>query len=82
MYVVKTTYIDVQAAEDVLLASGLDYVICRPPGLTDKKPTGVMDEVPLDQKLPRIRCTRADVAAWMVKAAATAQFDRQAVTIC
>jgi len=80
--VVKTTYIDVQAAEDVLLASGLDYVICRPPGLTDKQPTGVIEEVPLDKKLPRIRCTRADVAAWMVKAATVSTFDRQAVTIC
>ena len=80
--VVKTTYIDVQAAEDLLLGSGLDYVICRPPGLTDKKATGVMDVIPLVQKLPRIRCTRADVGAWMVKAAAVSTFDRQAVTIC
>jgi hypothetical protein len=41
-----------------------------------------MVEVPEDQKLPRIRCTRDDVAAWMLKAATTTTFDRQAVTIC
>ena len=80
--VLKTTYLDVQAAEDVLIASGLDYVICRPPGLTDKKPTGVMEVISLDRKLPRIRCTRADVGAWMAKAATESTYDRQAVTIC
>jgi putative NADH-flavin reductase len=80
--VVKTTYIDALAAEDILRASGLDFVLCRPPGLTDKPATGTIIEVPADQKLPRLRCTRADVASWMVKAAQTNQFDRQAVTIC
>ena len=80
--VVKRTYVDALAAEDVLRASGLDYVLCRPPQLTDKPPTGTIIEVPDDQKLPRLRCTRADVASWMVKAATTNAFDRQAVTIC
>jgi uncharacterized protein YbjT (DUF2867 family) len=80
--VVGRTYIDALAAEDVLRASGLDFVLCRPPGLTDKAATGTMVEVPADQKLPRLRCTRADVASWMVKAATTDAYDRQAVTIC
>jgi uncharacterized protein YbjT (DUF2867 family) len=80
--VVKTTYIDALAAEDILRASSLDYVLCRPPGLTDKAATGTIVEVPATQKLPRLRCTRADVASWMVKAATTSAFDRQAVTIC
>jgi len=80
--VLKTTYVDALAAEDVLRASGLDFVLCRPPQLTDKAATGTIVEVPADQKLPRLRCTRADVASWMVKAATTSAFDRQAVTIC
>jgi putative NAD(P)-binding protein len=80
--VVKSTYIDCLAAEDILRASDRDYVLCRPPGLTDKPATATIIEVPADQKLPRLRCTRADVASWMVKAATTDAFDRQAVTIC
>jgi putative NADH-flavin reductase len=80
--VVKRTYVDALAAEDVLRASGLDFVLARPPQLTDKAPTGTVIEVPDDQKLPRLRITRADVASWMVKAATTSAFDRQAVTIC
>lgn len=78
----KRTYVDAHAAEEVLRASGLDYVLARPPGLTDKAPTGVMVEVPEDQKLPRLRCTRDDTAAWLLKAATVSTFDRQAVTIC
>jgi putative NADH-flavin reductase len=80
--VLKKTYRDADAAEQVLRASGLDYVLARPPGITNKPATGVIVEVPEDQKLPRIRCTRADVAAWMLKAATVTTFDRQAVTIC
>jgi putative NADH-flavin reductase len=80
--VVKRTYVDALAAEDILRASGLDFVLCRPPELRDKPPTGTIVEVPADQKLPRMRCSRADVASWMVKAATTSAFDRQAVTIC
>ena len=80
--IVKKTYVDALAAEDVLKASGLDYVLCRPPELTNKPAKGRIEEVPADQKLPRLRSTRADVAAWMVKAATTGAFDRQAVTIC
>lgn len=78
----KKTYADADMAEQVLRASGLDYVLARPPGITDKTATGVIVEVPEDKKLPRIRCTRDDVAAWMLEAATTSTFDRQAVTIC
>jgi len=78
----KKTYVDADAAEKVLRASGLDYVLVRPPGLTDKNATGVMEEVPEDKKLPRFRCTRDDVAAWMLMAATVPTFDRKAVTIC
>ncbi len=80
--VLKKTYLDAAAAEQVLRTSGLDYVLSRPPGLTNKPATGRIEEVPEDQKLPRIRCTRADTAAWMVRAATVSTFDRQAVTIC
>jgi uncharacterized protein YbjT (DUF2867 family) len=78
----KKTYVDAHAAEQVLRASGLDYVLARPPGLTDKTPTGVMEEVADDKKLPRLRCTRDDVAGWMLEAATVPTFDRRAVTIC
>lgn len=80
--VLKKTYVDAEAAEQVLRASGLDYVLCRPPQLTNRAARGHIDEVPEDQKLPRISIPRADVAAWMVKAATESTFDRQAVTIC
>jgi uncharacterized protein YbjT (DUF2867 family) len=78
----KKTYVDADAAEQVLRGSGLDYVLARPPRLTDKPATGALVEVPEDQKLPRMLCTRDDVAAWMLKAATSSAFDRQAVTIC
>lgn len=78
----KKTYVDANAAEQVLFGSGLDYVICRPPELTNKDARGHVDEVPEDKKLPRLRIPRADVGAWMVKAATSSTFDRQAVTIC
>jgi uncharacterized protein YbjT (DUF2867 family) len=80
--VLKKTYVDAEAAERVLRESGLDYVLCRPPQLTNRAARGHVDEVPEDQKLPRISIPRADVAAWMVKAATVSTFDRQAVTIC
>lgn len=78
----KKTYVDADAAEQVLRGSGVDYVICRPPELTNRAARGHVDEVPEDQKLPRISIPRADVAAWMLKAAGEARYARQAVTIC
>lgn len=78
----KKTYVDANAAEQVLRASDLAYAICRPPQLTNGKARGSVIEVPEDQKVPRMRTTREDVAIWMVKAAATNAYDRQAVTIC
>jgi putative NADH-flavin reductase len=80
--VLKKTYVDANAAEEVLRASGLDYVLCRPPQLTNRAARGHVDEIPEDQKLPRISIPRADVAAWMVKAATETTYDRGAVTIC
>jgi putative NADH-flavin reductase len=78
----KKTYVDANAAEQVLFGSGLDYIVCRPPELTNKAARGHVDEVPEDTKLPRISIPRADVAAWMVTAATEPTFDRRAVTIC
>jgi uncharacterized protein YbjT (DUF2867 family) len=78
----KKTYRDADAAEQVLRASGIDYVLCRPPQLTNRAARGHVDEVPEDKKLPRLSIPRADVAAWMLKAATVSTFDRQAVTIC
>lgn len=78
----KKTYVDAAAAEQVLRASGLDFVLCRPPELLNKPARGGVVEVPEDQKLPKLRIPREDVAIWMLKAATTGAFDRQAVTIC
>jgi putative NADH-flavin reductase len=80
--VLKKTYVDADAAEQVLRASGVDYVLCRPPQLTNRSARGRVDVVPEAQTLPRISIPRADVAAWMVKAATESTFDRRAVTIC
>jgi hypothetical protein len=66
----------------VLRASGLDVVLCRPPELTNKPARGGVIEVPEDQKVPKLRIPREDVAIWMLKAATTGAFDRQSVTIC
>jgi putative NADH-flavin reductase len=78
----RKTYVDADAAEHVLRGSGVDYVICRPPELTNRAARGHVDEVPEDQKLPRLSIPRADVAAWMLKAAGDGHYARQAVTIC
>lgn len=78
----KRTYVDANAAEHVLRDSGLDYVLCRPPELTNKAARGGVVEVPEDQKVPKLRIPREDVAIWMLKAATTGTFDLQAVTIC
>jgi putative NADH-flavin reductase len=78
----RKTYVDANAAEQVLFASGLDYVVCRPPELTNKAARGHVEVIPEDRKLPRISIPRADVGAWMVKAASESTFDRRAVTIC
>lgn len=78
----KKTYVDANAAEQQLRASALDYVMCRPPELTNAAARGGVVEVPEAQKLPRMRIPREDVAQWMLKAAGTNAFDRQAVTIC
>jgi putative NADH-flavin reductase len=78
----KATYADAANAEEGLRQSGLDFVIARPPGLTDGKARGDVKEIPLAEKLTRISIPRADVAAWMLEQAATTQHDRQVVTIC
>jgi putative NADH-flavin reductase len=77
----RKTYVDAAAAEQVLRASGLDYVLCRPPELTNGAARGGVVEVPEDQKVPRLRIPREDVGIWMLKAATSGAFDRQAVTI-
>ncbi|MBV8761764.1 MAG: NAD(P)H-binding protein [Deltaproteobacteria bacterium] len=78
----KKTYVDAAAAEAVLRASGLDVVLARPPRLTDGPSSRALVAIPESDKVPRLTCTREDVAKWMLDAAATTSFDRQAVTIC
>ena len=78
----KKTYVDAAAAEEALRASGLDYVLARPPRLTDGPSSRPLVEVPEAEKVPRLTCTREDVALWMLAAATTNAYDRRAVTIC
>ena len=78
----KATYADGAAAEDALRASELDFVIVRPPGLTDGAARGDVKTVPLAEKLARISIPRADVAAFMLAQAGVTTHDRQAVSIC
>jgi uncharacterized protein YbjT (DUF2867 family) len=53
------------AADEALAASGLDYTIVRPGGLTDEPPTG---RVSAGSSLPRGKVPRADVAAVLASA--------------
>ena len=78
----KKTYVDAAGAEEVLRASGLDYVLARPPRLTDGTSSRTLVAVPESEKVTRLTCTREDTALWMLDAAASGAFDRQAVTIC
>ncbi len=48
------------AADEALRASGLEYTIVRPGGLTDEEPSG---RVQIGERLPRGQISRADVAA-------------------
>jgi putative NADH-flavin reductase len=65
----RESFADLRAAEDIVRGSGLDWTILRPPRLTDKPATGRVRRA-YDRNLPLgIYCSRADVAAEMLRAA-------------
>lgn len=60
-------FVDLRAAEEVVRATGLAWTILRPPRLTDKPATGRVRRA-YDRNLPMgIYCSRADVAAEMLR---------------
>lgn len=60
----RYAYAELEAMEQLLLASDLDLCICRPSGLTDGPVTGEVKVV--DTIVGRGTISRADVAAWML----------------
>ena len=78
----KGLYDDLERMEQRVMASGVDWTIVRPAGLTDGPLTGEYrigaDGRPLSAGG---RISRADVAAFMLKAVAGGRWSRTAVTL-
>lgn len=73
---------DHDAQEEVVRASGLDWTIVRPVGLTDAPASGVYLAVPSDDRTPLgSRIARADVAEYIVGALGDPGTIRQALTL-
>lgn len=72
---------DKAAMESTVEASGLDWIIVRPPFLTDGSATGHVQifDAGTDEKAHKI--TRADLGAFMVAQVANDQHLRRAVTV-
>jgi len=83
---IKTTlravYDDLEAMERRIMATGLDWTIVRPVGLSDDEPSGSY-RVSLDGTLLKkaARISRADVASVVVKALETDTYLRRTVVI-
>jgi len=75
-------YDDLEGMERRIMATGLDWAIVRPVGLTDAPPTGTY-RVSLDGTLLKkaSRISRADVASVVVKALETDTYLRRTVVI-
>lgn len=80
--VLRATYDDLEAMEQRVMASDLDWTIVRPVGLTDGPLTGTY-RLSLDGDLlsDASAISRADVAALMLKALSGETYVRRAVTI-
>jgi putative NADH-flavin reductase len=72
----KANYADADVAERVIRESGLDFVVVRPVGLTDKPKQGGARAYSNTDRLPQSYITRADVAAFMIDAATSSTYDR------
>ena len=67
------------AMEAAVQTSGLQYVIVRPPVLTDDEPTGELTVVEGETKAHKI--TRGDLAKFLVEQLTSSQFLHQAVVV-
>jgi len=78
----RSVYDDLEAMERRIMATGLDWAIIRPVGLTDAAPSGTY-RVSLDGTLLKKsnRISRSDVASVVVKALETNTYLRRAVVI-
>lgn len=78
----RASYDDLEAMERRFMASGLDWTIVRPYGLSDGELTGRYRISPDGALLPKAsRVSRADVAAFVLKALSTGAFARKAVSL-
>jgi len=78
----KATYSDLEAMEQRIMASGLEWTIVRPAGLSDAPPTGdyrVSRDGRIPPKIERI--TRSDVAAILLKSVETDSFVKRALVV-
>ena len=70
---------DKEAMEQAIEHSGLDFVIVRPPVLSDSDPKGAVHIVTGEEKAEKI--TRADLAQFLVDNLESTQYLGQAITI-
>ncbi|THV33437.1 NAD(P)-dependent oxidoreductase [Glycomyces buryatensis] len=79
--VLREHYEDLAAMEDLIMDSGLDWTIVRPPQLTDKPATGAYRTV--EGAMPRggIKIARADVAHAMLAALADPASSRRVLGV-
>lgn len=66
----RHAYADMDAMEDAVRRSALDWTIVRPPQLTDKPHTGNIHSSVDGNVRGRFRISRADLAAYLLRAAA------------
>lgn len=72
---------DKAGMEDVVSGSGLEWVITRPPVLTDEPATGDVRTFSADNRDQAHSITRSDLAAFLVAQLASDDHLRRAVTI-
>lgn len=78
----KSTYDDLEAMERRVMASGIDWTIVRPSGLSDVEATGDY-RIVLDGVIPRKlgRVSRGDVAAVLLKSVESDAYTRRIVIV-
>lgn len=77
--VLRKAYADKETQEQAIRASGLEWVIVRPGGLTDDAKTGTWTVVKSGETAPSSRISRADVAAFVLSQLADEQYLYEAI---
>ena len=74
---------DKDVQEELIMNSGLDYTIVRPPRLVNKPAKGSIFEttITLNTKLPFMEISRADVAAFMLRSMVSNSYVKETVSI-